>query len=134
MTAQQFSSPNDPRFKEIEENIVFTLRFPSGVLATCTSSYNYESVKRFRVFGEKGYLDLDPATDYKEHTMHIGTKDGELKVKLEEGNQFAAQLDHMAECVLNNKTPKTPGEEGLKDVRIMLAIYEAAEKGKAVKV
>ena len=134
VTAQQFSSPNDPRFKEIEENIVFTLRFPSGVLATCTSSYNYESVKRFRVFGEKGYLDLDPATDYKEHTMHIGNKDGELKVKLEEGNQFAAQLDHMAECVLNNKTPKTPGEEGLKDVRIMLAIYEAAEKGKAVKV
>ena len=134
VTAQQFSSPNDPRFKEIEENIVFTLRFPSGVLATCTSSYNYESVKRFRVFGEKGYLDLDPATDYKEHTMHIGNKDGELKVKLDEGNQFAAQLDHMAECVLHNKTPKTPGEEGLKDVRIMLAIYEAAEKGKAVKV
>ncbi len=134
VTAQQFSSPNDPRFKEIEENIVFTLRFPSGVLATCTSSYNYESVKRFRVFGEKGYLDLDPATDYKEHTMHIGNKDGELKVKLDEGNQFAAQLDHMAESVLNNKTPKTPGEEGLKDVRIMLAIYEAAEKGKAVKV
>jgi hypothetical protein len=27
-----------------------------------------------------------------------------------------------------------PGEEGMQDVKIMLAIYEAARKGKTVKI
>src|SRR6266404_2207749 len=33
-----YTTPNDPRFKEVEENINFQLRFPSGILANCTSS------------------------------------------------------------------------------------------------
>ncbi|UOR03761.1 Gfo/Idh/MocA family oxidoreductase [Hymenobacter aerilatus] len=134
VTAQEYSDKSDPRFKEVENNIHFTLRFPSGILATCTSSYDIEQVKRFRVFGNKAWLDLDPATDYYEHEMTIGKKDGQMKPSIKEGNQFAAELDHMAESVMQNKTPKTPGEEGLQDVKIILAIYEAAKKGKPVKV
>ncbi|MFC4793104.1 Gfo/Idh/MocA family protein [Hymenobacter endophyticus] len=134
VTALEMSDKADPRFKEVEDRIHFTLRFPSGILATCTSSYSTEGVKRYRVFGDKAWLDLDPATDYYEHKMVIGDKDGQQQPKIKEGNQFAAELDHMAECVLQNKTPKTPGEEGLKDVRLIMAIYEAARTGKKVKV
>jgi predicted dehydrogenase len=134
VTALEMSDKADPRFKEVEDRIHFTLRFPSGILATCTSSYSTEGVKRYRVFGDKAWLDLDPATDYYEHKMVIGDKDGQQQPKIQEGNQFAAELDHMAECVMQNKTPKTPGEEGLKDVRLIMAIYEAARTGKKVKV
>jgi predicted dehydrogenase len=134
VTAIESTDKNDPRFKEVEDRIHFTLRFPSGVLATCTSSYSIQEVKRYRVFGDKAWLDLDPATDYKEHNLKIGDKDGERKPNVDEGNQFAAELDHMAECVLNNTTPKTPGEEGLRDIRLIQAIYEAARTGKRVKV
>ncbi|GAB3226561.1 Gfo/Idh/MocA family oxidoreductase [Hymenobacter seoulensis] len=134
VTAQEFTDKSDPRFKEVEDTIHFTLRFPSGVLASCTSSYSIQEVKRYRAFGDKAFLDLDPATDYYEHNMTIGTKDGEMKPSLKEGNQFAAELDHMAECVMQNKTPKTPGEEGIKDIRLIMAIYEAARTGKKVKV
>ncbi|RSK42172.1 Gfo/Idh/MocA family protein [Hymenobacter perfusus] len=134
VTALEMSDKADPRFKEVEDRIHFTLRFPSGILATCTSSYSTEGVKRYRVFGQKAWLDLDPATDYYEHKMTIGDKDGQQQPKIKEGNQFAAEVDHMAECVLQNKTPKTPGEEGLKDIRLIMAIYEAARTGKKVKV
>ncbi len=134
VTAQEFSDKSDPRFKEVEDLIHFTLRFPSGVLASCTSSYSTQEVKRFRAFGDKAWLDLDPATDYYEHTMKLGTQDGKQEPKLKEGNQFAAELDHMAECVLENKIPKTSGEEGLRDIRLITAIYEAARTGKKVKV
>ncbi|MET4107047.1 Gfo/Idh/MocA family oxidoreductase [Hymenobacter sp. UYP22] len=134
VTALEMSDKADPRFKEVEDRIHFTLRFPSGILATCTSSYSIEGVKRYRVFGDKAWLDLDPATDYYEHKMTIGDKDGQQQPKIKEGNQFAAELDHMAECVMQNKTPKTPGEEGLKDIRLIMAIYEAARTGKKVKV
>ena len=49
----EYSTPNDPRFKEVEETINFQIRFPSGVLANCVSSYGI-GLNRFRVHAEKG--------------------------------------------------------------------------------
>ena len=43
-------------------------------------------------------------------------------------------MDHMSDCVMQNKQPLTPGEEGLRDLTIMAGIYEAARSGKAVKL
>jgi predicted dehydrogenase len=134
ITAQMYSDPQDPRFREVEDNVAFTLRFPSGVLAACTSSYSYQSVKRGRVFGDQAWLELDPLSDYEEHTMTIGTAEGEQEPQLQEGNQFAAEMDHLSECVLHNKAPRTPGEEGLRDVRYIMAIYQAAQEGKSIKL
>ena len=45
-------------------------------------------------------------------------------------SQFAATMDHMAECVRTGATPMLPGEEGLRDVRLIRAIYAAAEAGR----
>ena len=49
-------------------------------------------------------------------------------------DHFALEMDHFSDCVLNNTEPLTPGEEGLKDLRIMAAIYESARTGKPVKL
>ena len=49
-------------------------------------------------------------------------------------NQFSAQLDHLSECVLQNREPIVPGEEGLKDLRVIEAIYRAAREGRTVKL
>ena len=43
-------------------------------------------------------------------------------------------MDHMAECVLEGREPKRPGEEGLRDVRIMAAIYRSAREGRPVRL
>ena len=43
-------------------------------------------------------------------------------------------MDHMSGCVMENKEPLTPGEEGLRDLTIMMGIYEAARTGKTVKL
>jgi len=39
----------------------------------------------------------------------------------------------MSEWVMNDKSPLTPGEEGLRDLKIETAIYESAREGKTVK-
>ena len=49
-------------------------------------------------------------------------------------DQFALEMDHMSECVREDKQPYTPGEEGLQDQKIMAAIYEAAASGKTMKL
>lgn len=43
-------------------------------------------------------------------------------------------MDDFAQCILNNKPTKVPGEEGLRDVKIMMAIYESVRTGKEVKL
>ena len=49
-------------------------------------------------------------------------------------DQFATEMDALAQCILENKEPKASGEQGLRDVKIMLAIYEAAKTGKTIKL
>jgi predicted dehydrogenase len=134
ISAMMYSTPGDPRFREVEENVNFVLRFPSGVLANCTSSYGYSNTKRIQVFGSDAVLELDPATDYYKHRLVIKDKNGNQEQKIEEKNQFALEIDHLSESIMQNKQPKTPGEEGLQDVRLMTLIYEAARTGKTIKV
>src|SRR3984893_3186339 len=57
--AMLYSTPGDPRFKEVEETINFQLRFPSGVLANCTSSYGYSGQNRYRVVTTKGWFEME---------------------------------------------------------------------------
>lgn len=133
------SPPGDPRFKEVEATVHFMLRFPSGALANCTSSYDYHDVKRFQIFGTKASLVLDPATDYYRHDLLV-SREGQMPDapviedrKIPEKNQFALEMDAFSECILENKTPRTPGEEGLRDVRLIEAIYESARaNGKTI--
>jgi len=46
----------------VEETVSFTLRFPGGVIASCSSSYGLARAKRYRLFDVEGWLDLDPAS------------------------------------------------------------------------
>lgn len=134
INAMMYNAPGDPRFKEVEETINFQLRFPGGVLANCTSSYGYVSQSHYRVIGSDGWLDLDPATWYTGLRMRVGRKNTIEEVDLPERDHFALEMDHMSECVMTDKQPLTPGGEGLRDMTLIMAIYEAARAGKTVKV
>ena len=132
--AMTYTTPGDVRFQEVEEMINFQLRFPSGALANCTSSYGYAGQNHYRVVATKGWFELEPATGYSGLRMRVhrgnATEDRELPVR----DHFALEMDHMSECVMDNKDPLTPGEEGLRDLRLMMAIYDAARSGQTVKV
>jgi len=134
INAMMFNQPGDPRFKEVEETINFQMRFPSGVLANCSSSYGYFSQSHYRVVGTEGRLEMDPAVWYRGNRMRVQRRNGIEEIELPERNHFASEMDHMSDCVMQNKQPLTPGEEGLRDITLMMAIYEAARSGKTVKV
>ena len=129
VTAQQIDNPTDPRFKEVEEGMVWTMKFPSGVLATLSTSYNIRSTNRIRMVFDKGMFDLEPATGY--HGIQLRAPN---LIKLPDIDQFVAQMDYFSDCVVNGREPITPGEEGLRDIRIIEAIYEAARTGQTVNV
>ena len=134
VNAMMYSTPNDPRFKEVEENINFQLRFPSGLLANCTSSYGYFQQSHYRVVGTKGWVEMDPATWYSGLRLRVQHGNILEERELPERDHFTSEMDHMSDCVMQNKEPLTPGEEGLRDMKIIAAIYEAARSGKTVKL
>ena len=129
-----YTTPNDPRFTEVEENINFQLRFPSGILANCTSSYGYDAQSHYRVIGTTGWLEMEPATIYRDLSMRVHKNGVTEEKRLSVVDHFAVEMDHMSECVAQNKEPLTPGEEGLRDLKIMMAVYKAASTGKTVKL
>ena len=58
----------------------------------------------------------------------------DTEILLQGVNHFAAEMDHFSDCVLNGKEPRTPGEEGLADMRVIAAIEKAARAGQAVRL
>ncbi len=54
--------------------------------------------------------------------------------RLEAKNHFAVEMDHMAKSIRAGTKPRTPGEEGMQDMRLIASIYEAAQSGQTVKL
>jgi predicted dehydrogenase len=133
VNAMIHSTPNDPRFAEVEENVTFQLRFPSGILANCASSYGVP-INRFRVCKPGGVAELEPALNYTGIRMWVRSR-GEVEERPQRVvDHFQSEMDYFSDCVLNGTEPQTPGEEGLRDLRIMMAIYESAREGRPVKL
>lgn len=123
--------PNDDRFIDCEDDVRFTLRLPSGIECHGAGGYSWQPGKsRFEVVGDKGTLLGEPATPYGGHKLALDGKE----LDIESNNQFAAQIDHFSHCIRNGGKVKTPGEEGLRDIRIIQAIYESAASGKPVRI
>ena len=121
----------DPvKFNEVEESIVWQTKFPSGVLAHCNATYRFRTCY-FKADATDGWFELDPAYDYG--GIRGQRSDGE-QIRLPQIDQFAAEMDDFAQCILKNQPTRVPGEEGLRDVKIMMAIYEAARTGKTVSL
>jgi predicted dehydrogenase len=130
VTAQEVKT-NPVKFKDgVDETITFQLGFPSGAVASCLSTYSMNNLDRFFVNGEKGFGELAPATGYG--PIEGRTHNGELTQP--HITHQTVQMDEMASIILENKKPVIPvdGEEGLRDMVIIDAIFEAVRSGKKV--
>ena len=134
VTARQSTDRSDPRFREVEERVDWSFLFPSGAIGHGFSSYS-SGHNHIRLTGDDGWIDLEPATSYSGQRMRVRRGRSEEQATPPAGpaaNQFVGQLDHMAECVLTGRDPIVPGEEGLRDVRLIEAIYRSAKEGRAI--
>lgn len=137
VSANIYSDPTDPRFKEVEDTVLFQMGFPSGTVVNAGTSYSVHNSKRYRCLaGNGGWFGMDPAFTYRDLKMEVSEVRDNQEWKenpgIPEKNQFALEMDHMSLCVLNNQQPYTPGEEGLQDHKIMEAIYRSAQEKKVI--
>lgn len=125
------STTDNIKFHDVEETIAWQLKFPGGVLANGEATYGFSGLNRYNAYAEHGSFGLEPAYTY--HGLRGHRSDGQ-EIQLTDIDQFAAEMDDFAQCILNNRPSRVPGAEGLRDVKIMMAIYEAARTGKTVNL
>lgn len=133
VSASAFRPTGDPRFAEVFAHVAVQAHFPSGAVAQIVTSYDSAGINMVEARGTEASLMMSPATNYGGNTLTID--DGRSKRALEPGDpevQFAAMLDHLAAAIRDGTPIITPGEMGLRDLRLIEAIYAAAASGRSV--
>ncbi|MEO6313873.1 MAG: Gfo/Idh/MocA family oxidoreductase [Chitinophagaceae bacterium] len=113
----------------LDETMEATLEFPGGVLANIKATFG-EGVNFMNIQCEKGDIKLAPYSDY--NGIKGTSPLGEIYTPYAVPSQQAMQMDDDALAIMQKKPMQVPGEEGLRDIRIVEAIYKAVATGKRV--
>jgi len=132
VTAQQYTTRPEVYKNGLDETSMVQLEFPSGARAALQTSYGM-NMNFLHVTGEKGTLQMEPYSGYN-GVKGSGSGGFLVKYPYEVPMQQAMQMDDDALAIINKKPVLVPGEEGLRDIKIVEAIYEAARTGKRVKI
>jgi len=127
--AQTFTTRPDI-YNEVEETALYQLEFPSGVRAVCQSSFGIQ-MNYLNINYEKGWIKMMPHSSY---SGNKGVRSDDQVINFPLENQQAKQMDDDAISILKNTDMLVPGEEGLRDIRVVEAVYTAAEKNCLVKL
>ncbi|QWC57480.1 gfo/Idh/MocA family oxidoreductase [Erythrobacter sp. 3-20A1M] len=124
---------DDPRFVEVEGGVEWRMTMASGAVVSGSSSYCYQPyVSRQAYLGAKGAITMDPATTYYENELVLRAGNGRRAIESgPPARQFADQVDDFTRAVREGRAHRTPGEMGLRDIRLIEAIYRSADNGGA---
>jgi predicted dehydrogenase len=136
VAASAISWARDPRrYREVEEGISFRLDFTSGLVLQGASSYSAAFSSFIHVHGEKGWAELAPAFAFEEERRLSGKIAGRWFARtFKPMDEFALELDYFSNCIRKNKKPEPDGEQGLRDMIIMEALYQAARTGRITDI
>jgi len=115
----------------LDETTIATLEFPGGVQANIKTSFG-ENINFLDIDCEKGAVKLAPYSGY--NGIKGSSPLGEIYHPYEVPWQQAKQMDDDAISIKEKKAMMVPGEEGLRDIRIVEAIYKSAKEGKTIKL
>jgi glucose-fructose oxidoreductase len=125
----------DQRFREVEEMVSATLRFPGQRIANFICSFGATDAGRYDVVGTKGKLTMDNAYEYVAPIeMEIAIDGKTQRRSFQQRDQFAPELVYFSDCILRDREPEPSGLEGLLDLKIIEAIYRSAKMSKPVKM
>lgn len=113
----------------LDETTEATLEFPGGVIADIKTSFG-ENINHLHVAFDKGALRVEPYQQYA--GVRAKSPLGEIYNDYQVPMQQAMQMDDDAQSIIQGKPMLVPGEEGLRDIRIVEAIYKSATTGQKV--
>ncbi|HZV58145.1 MAG TPA: Gfo/Idh/MocA family oxidoreductase, partial [Sphingobium sp.] len=128
--AWAFTDRSDPRFRTVEDLIAWQMRFPSGAIGEGSTSFSQPGTMAWQMICENGRMVADPGCFYNGNKLRLeGTRVPAPQIV--EIDQFAREIDWMADVVRGRAPMVSPGEEGLQDMRLMAAMLDSAANGGA---
>jgi glucose-fructose oxidoreductase len=107
------------------------LEFPGGVIGKIKTSFG-SNINFLNISCEKGMIEMAPFSAY------AGNKGksplGDINFPFKQPMEQVWQMDNDSKTILAGKPQAVPGEEGLRDIRIVEAILLSAETGNRVMV
>jgi len=136
VAASAVSWVRDPRrYKEVEEGVAFRLDFPSGLVLQGTAAYSAAFSSFVHIHGEKGWAELAPAFAFEEERRISGKIAGRWFARtFKPIDEFVLELDEFASCIQENRKPEPDGEQGMRDIIIIQAIYQAVKERRPVRI
>ena len=123
----------DPERFTMEDTVAVTMKFPAERVAAFALSYNGGDVDDYRIVGSKGTIFSDPAyqvgSAIKQQTT-IGK--GKSSETFQKTDHFGGELKYFSDCVREDRRPEADGEEGMLDVRVLVAIEESLRTNRPV--
>jgi len=138
VTAIGFKTPGREFLQMEHDTINVTLRFPGDRIAQFVVSYAAAFSEGFRVVGTIGEIEVNPSYSFGSG-VKIAYKEKingkENSKTFPETDHFGGETEYFSECILNNVDPETDGEDGLNDVRVVVAIKDSLKgNGKTIKL
>jgi predicted dehydrogenase len=131
-----YAAAPPPLFGEAqaEDGMVITARLPGGrvgLINYSTGTPIEGQTQWINVTGSKGQLSFDPFGS----EVTLSTTEGQQTIQLEEGGSGTiGMLREFRSCVLEDREPVMSGEEGIKDLAVVLAAYQSVEQRKEVAI
>ncbi|OGS21690.1 MAG: hypothetical protein A3J83_02095 [Elusimicrobia bacterium RIFOXYA2_FULL_40_6] len=136
----------------VEDTALMSVKFESGAVGLVDNHFNIPDLSSknvLEIYGQKGsilakgtvgqmsngamitYIEKDgKGYDAQQHRMSAH----EENIELEPRNIYQSQIEHFCEAIEKNRNPLISGEDGLWNLKIMLAAYKSAKTGKVVKL
>jgi predicted dehydrogenase len=125
----------DPRFQGVDATTCALMRFPDGRTAQLCVSQTAAPVSGFRLVGSRGDLVVHSGFDHQAERKLLLTVDGKTVERIfARQDQLASELIHFSRCIREDTAPEPDGQEGLADVRVLVALHRSARSGKPVKL
>ena len=115
----------------LDETAIATLEFPGGIMGDIKASFG-ENINFNTITCEKGEIKMAP------YSAYAGVKGssplGEINFPYQVPFQQAKQMDDDCLSIMNNKPMQVPGEEGLRDIKVVEAVHKSAATGQRVNL
>jgi UDP-N-acetylglucosamine 3-dehydrogenase len=110
-----------------EDHAIITLTFEDGSNGVIETNWlTPHKMRTLTVVGSNGIAEVD----YVNSTLHLFDKEWIREAKIEKQEPLKLEIEHFAECILNNKEPLVTGEDGKIILEIALKAIDSAQTGK----
>jgi predicted dehydrogenase len=129
--ALRMDRPDDERFKDVHEGMSVLLKFPGDRTAQFTVSFGSYEEDVYRIVGTKGHIELRDGYEYQgPRELHISIGGRERVREFKPADQFAPELIAFSRAILRDENVEPDGEEGLRDVRVIVASLRSARENR----